>query len=181
MKESAGFAVLPGGFGTLDESFELLTLLQTGKAAPAPIVLLDVPGGTYCTAWHAFIDAEVTTRGLISPEDHHLYRITDDVVAAADEILGFYRNFHSVRYVGDELVLRLRAEPTDEELSELDAEFADICVSGRIRATEPLPPELADDDRVDLPRIAFRFDRLSHGRLRQLVDRLNRLPSASSG
>src|SRR5438552_8644442 len=92
MKESAGFAVLHGGFGTLDEAFELLTLLQTGKAAPAPIVLLDVPGGTYWKSWDRFVRDELMTRGVISTDDEHLYFITDDVDAATTEIRGFYRN-----------------------------------------------------------------------------------------
>ena len=112
MKESDGFVVLPGGFGTLDEGFELLTLQQTGKADPAPIVHLDVPGGTYWASWDRFVREEVTARGLISIEDHALYKITDDVKVAADEITGFYRNFHSIRYVENTLVIRLRAKPT---------------------------------------------------------------------
>src|SRR5437763_15268009 len=91
MKESAGFAVLPGGFGTLDEAFELLTLLQTGKEAPAPVVLLDVPNGTYWRSWDRFVRDELMTRGVISAQDEHLYFITDDVNAAVAEIRGFYR------------------------------------------------------------------------------------------
>jgi len=178
MKESAGFAVLPGGFGTLDEVFELLTLLQTGKAAPAPIVLLDVPGGTYWRAWDRLIREEVAARGLISPGDLSLCRITDDVASAAAELLGFFRNYHSIRYVGNRLVVRLRAAPTPEELDRLDADFADITTRGRIEAVAPLPPEVADGDHLDLPRLALSFDRSSHSRLRALVDALNRLPSA---
>lgn len=178
MKESAGFAVLPGGFGTLDEAFELLTLLQTGKAAPAPIVLLDVPGGTYWRAWDRFIREEVAARGLVSPDDVLLCRITDDVTSATSEILGFFRNYHSIRYVGNRLVVRLRAAPTPAELEQLDADFADIRPRGRIEAVGPLPPEVVDDDHLDLPRVALQFDRMSHGRLRALVDALNRLPSA---
>jgi len=101
VKESDGYAVLPGGFGTLDESFELLTLLQTGKAEPAPVVLLEVPGGSYWHAWERFVTEEVIARGLIGSEDSSLYLITDDVLQAAGEILGFYRNYHSLRWVGD--------------------------------------------------------------------------------
>ena len=112
VKESDGYAVLPGGFGTLDESFELLTLLQTGKAQPAPVVLLEVPGGSYWHAWERFVTEEVTARGLIEPEDTSLYLITDDVLQAAGEVLGFYRNYHSLRWVGDRLVIRLKAPPT---------------------------------------------------------------------
>ena len=178
VKESAGFVVLPGGFGTLDEALELLTLAQTGKAEPVPIVLLDVPGGTYWHAFERFVQEEVTARGLISPEDRSLYCITDDVRRAADEILGFYRNYHSRRFVRAQLVVRLRARPTDDELAQLNEEFADICTEGGIRAMEALPQEVADDDVVDLPRLVFSFDQLHHARLRQLIDTLNRLSSA---
>ena len=176
LKESAGFAVLPGGFGTLDEAFELLTLLQTGKAVPAPIVLLEVPGGTYWHAWERFI-TEVAARGLVDADDVALYRITDDVTAAVDELTGFYRNYHSIRYVGDRLLVRLRNAPTAEEIARLDEEFADIRTTGHIAATSALAPEVADDDEVDLPRLVLHFDRFAHGRLRAFIDALNRLPS----
>ncbi|MDQ1397212.1 MAG: hypothetical protein QOG64_2471 [Acidimicrobiaceae bacterium] len=178
MKESAGFVALPGGFGTLDEAFELLTLVQTGKAEPCPIVLLEVPGGTYWHAWERFLLDEVAPRGLVSPDDHHLYYITDDADAARDEIRVFYRNYHSRRYVGGRLVVRLQAAPTPEELESLNEQFADIITSGRMEASAALPVERADDDYPDLPRIVFRFDRVRHGRFRQLIDALNRLPSA---
>ena len=178
VKESAGFVALPGGFGTLDEALELLTLVQTGKAEPVPIVLLEVPGGTYWHAFQRFMDEEVGERGLVSADDRHLYRITDDVQDAADEILGFYRNYHSRRFVRDELVIRLRAEPTADELEQLNAEFTDICTAGGIRATTALPQEVSGGDHVDLPRIAFKFDQVHHGRLRQLIDAVNRFSSA---
>ena len=178
MKESAGFAVLPGGFGTLDEAFELLTLLQTGKAAPAPIVLLEVPGGTYWRAWDRFIREEVLARGLIAEDDLDLYRITDDAAVARDELLGFFRNYHSIRFVGQRLVVRLRAAPTPDEVEALNRDFAGIVSRGRIEASGPLPAEVVDDDHVDLPRIVLHFDRARHGRLRTLIDVLNRLPSA---
>ena len=176
LKESAGFAVLPGGFGTLDEAFELLTLLQTGKALPAPIVLLEVPGGTYWHSWERFI-TEVAARGLVDADDVAFYRITDDVTTAVDELTGFYRNYHSIRYVGDRLVVRMRAAPTAEELARLDTDFADIRTSGHIEATTALASEVADNDVVDLPRVVLHFDRLAHGRLRAFIDALNRLPS----
>jgi Possible lysine decarboxylase len=178
MKESAGFAVLPGGFGTLDEAFELLTLLQTGKAAPAPIVLLEVPGGTYWRAWERFIGEEVLARGLVSDDDRALYRITDDAVLARDEILGFFRNYHSIRFVGQRLVIRLRAGPTLEELAGLNHDFADIVTRGRIEASGPLPAEVSDGDHVELPRLVLHYDRARQGRLRALIDVLNRLASA---
>jgi uncharacterized protein (TIGR00730 family) len=181
IKESDGFVVLPGGFGTLDEAFELLTLLQTGKADPVPVVFLEVPGGTYWKAWERFIESEITSRGLVSPQDRHLYCITDDVTTAAEELLGFFRNYHSRRFVGTRLVLRLKAAPTDEEIANLNTEFGDICVTGGIERVEPLPAERANGgDHLELPRIAFEFNRVSHGRLRLLINALNQLPSAAA-
>ncbi len=175
IKESDAYVVLPGGFGTLDEAFELLTLLQTGKALPAPLVLLDVPDGSYWRGWQRFLTEEVAGHGLVDEEDHALYRVTADIDHAVDEILGFYRNYHSLRWVGDLLVLRLRRLPDRQQLAELNREFSDIVVSGSIRSTRALPPERAGQDHHELPRLALRFDRVSYGRLRQLIDRLNRL------
>ena len=173
LKESHGYAVLPGGFGTMDEAFELLTLLQTGKAEPSPLVFVDVPGGTYWRAWERFVADELGARGLISPDDTALYRITDDVAQAAAEVLDFYRHYHSLRVVGDLSVIRLRSAPSDEKLAALNLEFADICAQGDIHRTEALPEERAGRDNVELPRIALHFDRTHYGRLRQLIDALN--------
>jgi uncharacterized protein (TIGR00730 family) len=175
MKESSAFAVLPGGFGTLDESFELFTLLQTGKAEPAPIVLLDLPGDPYWEGLERFLQ-EVMRRGLVDREDGALYRITDDVGVAVEEILGFYRNYHSRRFVGSTMVIRCRYAPTDKELAALNYEFADICTAKGIWRTGPLPPERAGRDHLELKRIALEFDRRSHGRLRMLIDAINRWP-----
>jgi len=173
IKESDGYAVLPGGFGTLDEAFELLTLLQTGKAQPAPLVLLDVPEGTYWRAWRRFVEEQVAARGLVSADDEALFRITADVDEAAEELLGFYRNYHSCRWVGDLLVIRLRREPTGRQLADLNNSFADIVAGGVIRRTKPLGPERSSHDHVELPRIALRFDRIRYGRLRKLIDAIN--------
>jgi uncharacterized protein (TIGR00730 family) len=178
MKESDGFVILPGGFGTLDEAFELLTLIQTGKAEPSPIVFLNRPGGTYWHVWDSFIREEVASRGLIDEDDCVLYRITDDVDEAVHEVTEFYRNYHSRRFVGDLLVLRLRAEPTDEEIEELNGSFSDIVVRGRIERTAPLGPEVTGSDHLELARIAFHFDRMHHGRLRAMIDTINRFASA---
>ena len=177
IKESAAFVVLPGGFGTLDETFELLTLVQTGKAEPVPIVLLDTPGGGYWNGWQRFVDQEVAGNAMIDRHDFSLYRITDSAGAAVAEIERFYRNFHSLRYVGDRLVLRLHAAPTRAELDGLSEQFADI-VDGRIERSGPFPPEVSGDDHLDLPRVAMRFDRRGFGRLRSLIDAINGLPSA---
>ncbi len=175
IKESDGYVVLPGGFGTLDESFEVLTLLQTGKAAPAPVVLLDTPGSGYWDGWRRFVDGEVASRGLISPGDEALYRKTDDVATAAGELLGFYRNYHSSRWVGDLLVLRMQHAPDRAELADLNRRFAGLLAGGAIRASSALPPERRDGDQVGLARLALRFDRVHYGLLRRLIDALNDL------
>jgi uncharacterized protein (TIGR00730 family) len=181
MKESSGFLVLPGGFGTLDEAFELLTLLQTGKAEPAPIVFVDLPGDNYWLEWQRFVSEQVFTRGLADPLDASLYQITSNADTAIAELLGFYRNFHSRRFVGDTMVIRLHHAPSEEDLKRLSAEFADICSPSGIVATPPLGPERATKDHLELSRIALKFDRTHHGRLRQLIDALNALTPGASG
>jgi uncharacterized protein (TIGR00730 family) len=173
VKEAHGFVLLPGGFGTMDETFELLTLVQTGKTQPAPIVLLDVPGGTFWHSWRDFMERELLAGGYIGKHDLNLMLITDDVEQAVDEVTGFYSNYHSLRYVEGLLVIRLQRAPDDTTLDALSDEFADIVVRGRIERIEPTPAERADDDHVELDRIAFRFDRHNHARLRELIDRLN--------
>ena len=178
MKESAAFVALPGGFGTLDETFELFTLLQTGKAVPTPIVLLDTPNGTYWKGLERWISEEVERNGWISSGDDSLYCVTDSVEAALAEVEGFYRNYHSIRYVGDRLVIRLRAEPTPDELARLTEQFGSILKGGAIESTRPFPPEVSGDDHLELPRIVLQFDRRHFGNLRRLIDELNRLPSA---
>jgi uncharacterized protein (TIGR00730 family) len=177
VKESHAFVLLPGGFGTLDEAFELLTLLQTGKAPPAPVVLLDVPGGTYWTTWLAFVVEELVKTGYINPDDLALVRTTDNVDTAVDEIVGFYANYHSLRFVEGRLVLRMHDVLTGDELAELNREFADIVVRGEMEVIGATSPEIADADHVDLARLAFWFDRRSWARLRMLVDRINRRPA----
>jgi uncharacterized protein (TIGR00730 family) len=174
VKESDGFALLPGGFGTLDEAFETLTLIQTGKAQPAPIVLLDVPGGTYWLRWLEFVQAELADRHWISPEDLKLVFVTDDVEAAVDELTGFYANYHSMRFVEGNLVLRVRHAPDDEQLAGLNEVFADIVVRHEIERIGPTKVELKDKDFPELDRVAFRFDRRNWARLRELIDALNR-------
>ncbi len=176
IKESDAYVVMPGGFGTLDEGFELLTLLQTGKAEPAPVVMLDVPGGMYWQGWEEFLHAEVEPRGLVSDDDRALFMVTDDVGRATGEILGFYRNYQSCRWVGDLLVMRLKVAPDRDALADLNRRFADIVASGSMRLSKPLPPERSDNDQLDLPRLVLRFDKVLYGRLRQLIDALNRLP-----
>ena len=173
IKESHGFALLPGGFGTMDEAFELLTLLQTGKAPPAPVVLLDVPGGTYWQKWRHFAEVELGARGYINPDDLGLVLITDDASVALDELTGFYATYHSQRYVDCSLVLRLQHDIDDALLARINDEFADIVSSGSIERIEATRAERRDRDVVDLPRLRFRFDRVGYARLRRLIDALN--------
>ena len=175
VKESDAYVILPGGFGTLDEAFELLTLLQTGKAQPAPVILVETPGDSYWHHWQDFIDSQAIAAGYVSREDADFYSVVSSVDEAMGVIEGFYRIYHSSRMVGDLMVLRLRATPTDEELDEINLRFADIVVEGRIRRIDPMPPEVSSDDHLELPRLAFHFNRLHFGRLRQLIDALNQI------
>lgn len=177
MKESHAFALFPGGFGTLDESFELLTLIQTGKSDLHPIVLIDAPGTGYWDSWLEFVASNLMDRGMIVPEDLRLFRLTNDVAEAADEICRFYANYHSQRFVANRLVLRLQHRPTAAQLEEINDLYSDIVVDGTIDAVAASPIEVADDDHPDLPRISLHFNRRSHGRLRALIDHLNGLPS----
>ena len=173
IKESHAYVVLPGGFGTLDECFELLTLLQTGKAEPAPVVLVETPGGGFWHAWLRFVEEEVVSRGYVSAPDMAFLRIVTSIDEANAEIQHYYANYHSARWVGDLLVLRVQRTPDDEALASLSEQFADIVVSGRIRATDPLPPERSAHQHLDLGRVALRFDKRSYARLRALIDALN--------
>lgn len=173
MKESHGYAILPGGFGTMDEAFELLTLMQTGKSILAPVVLLDPAGSTYWERWRDFVITELLDDGLISPADMGLFIITNSVEEAAEEMTRFYRTFHSSRAVGQRLVLRLKRAVSDDELGRLNVDFSDIIEDGEIERIDATESEIRDDDHLDLHRIAFRFDRHGHARLRSLIDALN--------
>ena len=178
IKESSGFICLPGGFGTLDEMFELLTLQQTGKAEPTPIVLLDQPGGTFWQNMRRFIDESLEPMGVISTGDFDRVVITDSVESARAEIAGFWHNYDSLRWVGDSLVLRLRTEPTDAEVDTLNEQFAPMLASGRITRTAPRQPEMADDDVLHLPRLMLHLDQRQVGNLFRLIRAINDLPSA---
>lgn len=181
VKESRGFVCLPGGFGTLDETFELLTLTQTGKGAPTPIVFLDAPGDPYWETVHQFVETQLVRRGLVSPADTGLYLLTEEPQVAVDEIVGFYANYDSLRYVDDLLVIRLRHSPTDDQLAALNERFGSLCTSGRIERVLPLEPERRENDRVDLPRIAFAFAKHGYGELRALIDTVNRFTPDTLG
>ena len=173
IKESKGFVCLPGGFGTLDETFELLTLTQTGKGLPVPIVFLDTPGDPYWETVHDFVGRQLVERGLVAAADTELFLVTDDCQAAVDEVLGFYRNYDSIRYVGHLAVLRMKHAPTDAQMAALKERFGHLCsTDGIVRAT-PFEPERKEHDKLDLARIAFTFSKHSYGDLRELIDMVN--------
>ena len=180
VKESDAFVLFPGGFGTQDETFELLTLVQTGKSDMHPIVLLDAPGTGYWDKWLDLVKM-LEQQGMISRDDHNLFTHTNDVDEACREILSFYDNYHSQRYINGKLVLRLKHEPDDQLISAINDEFADIIVSGRIEKVGPSQAEVNDEDHVDLPRVQLHFDRRHLGRLRVLVDRLNAAATEDGG
>jgi hypothetical protein len=173
VKEAHAFVLLPGGWGTLDEAFELLTLVQTGKSDLHPIVLLEAEGTNYWGPMIEFIKDRQLAKGLITDSDLSIFLHTLDARAAAEHIWHFYSNYHSQRYAGGRLILRLREGPDEEELEALGEEFSDIIVEGLIERVEASQAEIDDVDAVDLDRIAFVFDRRHFGRLRMLIDRLN--------
>jgi uncharacterized protein (TIGR00730 family) len=173
VKECDAVCLLPGGFGTLDEGIEVLTLLQTGKRDMVPVVFLDAPGGTFWQAWQDFVVQHLLRDGMISAEDLALYKITDRVEAAVQEIIGFYRVYHSMRYVRNKLVLRLKQAPSPELLADIQNRFADILVEGTFKVTNALPEERDEKEIAQLPRLVMRFNRRNLGRLRMLIDCLN--------
>ncbi|MEY3459352.1 MAG: hypothetical protein RL215_2509 [Planctomycetota bacterium] len=173
VKEVHAIVTCPGGFGTLDEVFETLTLIQTGKRDLMPLVLLDEPGGTYWTNLLRYIKEDLLDRGLISPGDMSLFRVTDSVDDAVEEVIGFYSVYNSMRYIREQLVLRLHVAPTDALLERLNDEFADVCVRGRIERVQAHRVEADDEHLLELPRIGFVFNRKAAGRLREMINLIN--------
>lgn len=172
VKEASAIALFPGGFGTQDEGFESLTLVQTGKNTMVPIVLVDAPGGTYWQHWRTYVMAELLRTNMISPEDMHLFRVTDDVETAVREIIHFYHRYHSARYVGEDYVIRLNMPLPDQAIEMLNDKYSSILSGGRIEQySGPLGGER--NELPDKPRLAFRFDRYSVGRLRMMIDDIN--------
>lgn len=180
VKESKGFIAMPGGFGTLDEILELLTLEQTGKAEPCPIVLLDPPGGQFWPHFAAFVTSQVETRGLVSPGDLDRVLVTDSAEAAVQELVGFWRNYHSLRWVGDQLVIRLQHTPTETDVAALNEQFGRHLERGTIAITQPLGPEVKSGDDLDRPRLVMRWRQAHVGELFRLIRALNRLESCTS-
>lgn len=173
VKEVHSIVVCPGGFGTQDEAFETLTLVQTGKRDLMPIVLLDEEGGTYWSRWLDYIKDELLGNGMISPADLSLFYTTTSIDDAVDEILNFYSVYNSMRFVKGKLVIRLHEEPTDELVEKLNTDFADILASGRIEKTSMHTLEADDEHLQDLSRLTLDFNRRGLGRLRQMIDVLN--------
>jgi uncharacterized protein (TIGR00730 family) len=174
-KEANAIALFPGGFGTHDEGFEILTLAQTGKSDPQPIVCLQAPGCDYWDEWYAFVTRQLLVRNLINPEDLSLFKITTSVDDAIDEINTFYRRFHSIRYVGRLLAMRLKTSISPEQVAGLHETFGDLLSEGTFELRGPLPEELDEPDLRDSPRLVFTSNRRSASRLRQLIDHLNAL------
>lgn len=183
LRESDALVLFPGGFGTQDEAFESITLIQTGKSNPLPLVLVDIPGGDYWHSWDQYIRDHLVKRQLVSPDDPSLYTITDNVDDACQAITDFYRVFHSCRYIGDRLILRLKVELNEFVIDQLNAEFSDIVVQGRIEPVQASPSGSSDGlepgSTADetLPRLMLHFNYRDFGRLHQLIRRINQLGS----
>lgn len=176
IKEAHAIALFPGGFGTLDEAMETLTLIQTGKRDPLPLVLVDEPGGTYWTRWIRFFREELLKEGYIDESDFSFFERVDSVEAAVERIARFYRRFHSMRYVNGQLVLRLNSPVDADRVGELRERFQNILIHAKeIRLSGPLPEETDDDELADLPRLVVDFNRRDFGRLRSLIDAVNEL------
>jgi uncharacterized protein (TIGR00730 family) len=176
VKESQAFLCLPGGFGTLDETFELLTLTQTGKGVPVPIVLLDLPGDRF---WHSIDDLirnQLLVRGLVAPEDLALYRVCDSISDATSEIQDFYRSYHSIRYIGKHLIMRLNDEPSAQLVDSLNSKFGHLCRSGGFEIVQAHGAERAENDFIEKHRLRFDPNRSDAGGLRELINFLNQHP-----
>jgi len=174
VKESDGAAGFPGGFGTMDEVFEALTLIQTGKAKVYPLVLVDAKGGTYWKFWEQFVKDHLLRLGLISESDMSLIHVTDDLDEAVEEVVGFYRVFHSYRYVGKRLVIRLMNRLSDAAVTALEKEYSDLIESGGMKQGAALKAEDNEPELAELPRLIFDHRKGDFGRMRELIDAVNK-------
>lgn len=178
LKESDAIALFPGGFGTQDEAFECMTLTQNGKFGPVPLVLIDRPGGDYWWSWSEYINKQLVQNGLVSPEDPSLYTVTDNLDVACDVITRFYQVYHSCRYVGNKLVIRLKTDISDAQVEQLNADFSRIIIQGRIEKSQALPQE-AQDETFGLPRLILYFNQRDLGRLYQMIATINLMGTPS--
>ena len=173
VKETHALALFPGGFGTMDEGFEVLTLMQTGKARIIPVVLLDAPGGTYWETWMSFLTNHLFKLGLISADDFRLFKIVHDAGEAVEEIVKFYSVYQSTRWVGEQLVIRISRPLTPEAVENLNSQFADVIRTGAIEQGAALRQEKNEPALADLPRLILTPHRRNFGRFRQLIDAIN--------
>lgn len=174
VKECSAAAGFAGGVGTMDEVFEALTLMQTGKTTIYPIVLVDAPGGDYWKSWEEFVRTRLYDQGWISESDFSLFLVTEDIDEAVAEVVNFYKNFHSYRYCGDKISMRLKTSLPDAFVKELEQKYAGIIRSGNMQITGPLPQEANEPDLAEFPRLVFRHKRRSFGTLRELINDINR-------
>jgi len=177
VKETHAVVLFPGGFGTLDEGFEVLTLMQTGKARIFPIIFVDQPGGSYWKTLLEFLENHLLEHGLVSPADFNLFRLATSVDDAVEQILEFYRNYLSYRWVRQQLVIRLRHALTAEAIEGLNRDFADLLIHGCIESTGPLPEEINQPELANRPRLLLTPHRHNMGRLRALLDAINKAPT----
>jgi uncharacterized protein (TIGR00730 family) len=175
ISQAEAVALFPGGFGTLDEAFEAMTLVQTGKSAPMPIVMVEGAGGDYWKSWDSWVRTQLLARGWVSPEDPAIYYLAKDPADAAKHIVHFYRNYHSSRYVRDDFVIRLQRPIKQDDVARLESEFKLLIKSGGMTLSGPLEDE---SDHPELPRLVFRHTRSKFGLLRSLIDRINDLEPA---
>ncbi len=173
VRSSQAFVLFPGGFGTMDEGFEVLTLIQTGKAAPMPVVMVDHPGSSFWGGWKEMVEKQLLASRLISPEDLNLYKITQDLDEALKECTHFYNTYHSVRYNRDTLIMRLKRRPSQVQMDEIRRKFGHLAMKGTIEVGEALPIEKDEVTILDLPRLTFQFNKRDHGLLRLLINHLN--------
>jgi len=173
VKEAHAFALLPGGFGTLDEAFEVLTLMQTGKTRIVPVVLLDRPRGKYWETWMQFLTRRLLKFGFISEEDFAFFKIKHNALEAVKEITEFYKNFHSARWTGEKYVIRLNRLLSNQALVHLNDQFRDIVRKGEIVQYSAPGKKNDDDEALNLPRLIFTPVRSRFGRFRHLIDAIN--------
>lgn len=173
VKEADAVVIFPGGFGTQDELFESITLVQTGKSRVVPIILMDLPDGTYWSRWQEFLRDDMMSRGYIDGNEVKLVKVLTSAEAAVAEITTFYSNYHSYRFVNGDLIIRLNDPPAPVLIERLNRDFADIVTDGTVRQTEPLPEEADEPDTLHLHRLTMRFNRADFARLRQMIDAIN--------
>jgi uncharacterized protein (TIGR00730 family) len=173
VKETHAIALFPGGFGTMDEGFEVLTLMQTGKSRIFPLVLVDKAGGTYWQTWLEFLHNHLLKLRLISKDDFNLLHHCESVECAVEHIVRFYHNFHSYRWVGGKLVMRLLQPLTQKKIERMDTEFSDVLATGKFVQGSALPEESGEPEIAHLPRLIFQPHRRNFGRLRKVIDAVN--------